>query len=243
MLKNTAKVVLVALAWFVPLIVYSYDLTADRSYSSTLLHLPQKCQTDEFSELCSRFSRFFVSRFERKVIAARNELLSQQEQQGIDAGYVSPPPAFQEITLTIRPLLGLNIALIDADILQKTEQGEKRILETINLDLKTDRPLRFENLFDDPHLAAMLCARAFDKEFERFHMPLFNVISAAIEDQPRNFTLYPDGIELFFLPGTAKPGDQISKLFVKADYLKAAGVKEHYFPLYSEQQNRLKSRH
>ncbi len=237
MLKKIAEVVS-AFALLLPLTVFSYDVTEERSYSSTLLHLPQRCQTEEFSELCSRFSRFFVSRFERKVIAARNELLLQQEQQGIDEGYVSPGHAFQEITLSIRPLLGLDVALIDADILQTSDLGQKRILETVNLDLKTDRPLRFENLFDDPHLAAMLCARAFDKKFERFHMPLFNVISAALEDQPRHFTLYPDGIELIFLPDTAEPGDKISKLFIKAEDLEQAGVKEHYFPLYSEQKRR-----
>ncbi len=213
----------------------SYDLIEERSYTTTQLHLSDKCKTEQFSELCSLFSRFYVSRFEREVITMRNEQLQKLEQS--EDGLILPdaPSGFQEVTLKIRNLKGLDIALVDADITQVINGEEKRKLETININTKTERFLRFEDFFSDPQYAAMLCAREFDKKFAQYHMPLFNVISAAIEASPMNYTLCPDGIEFVFLPNTAAPGTEIAKLFIKASALKDAGIKADFFPLYKLQ--------
>lgn len=213
----------------------TYDVVEERSYTTTLLHLSDKCKDDQFSELCSRFARFYVSRFEREIITMRNDQLQKLEQSE-DGLILTPAPAgFQEVTLKIRNLKGMDIALVDADIKEEIDGEQKRKLETININTKTDRFLSFDDFFSDPEYAAMLCAREFDKKFAQYHMPLFNVISAAIEATPMNYTLYPDGLEFVFLPNTAAPGTEIAKLFIKASALKDAGIRADFFPLYKLQ--------
>ncbi len=213
----------------------TYDVTEERSYSTTLLHMSDKCRSEQFSELCSRFARFYVSRFEREIITMRNDELQKLEQSEDGLILTPSPSGFQEITLKIRNLKGLDIALIDADITKNIDGQQTRKLETININTKTDRFLSFNDFFSDPQYAAMLCAREFDKKFEEYHMPLFNVISAAIEATPMNYTLYPDGIEFVFLPNTAAPGTDLARLFIKASALKDAGIKADFFPLYKLQ--------
>ncbi len=213
----------------------TYDVVEERSYSTTLLHMSDKCKSEQFSELCSRFARFYVSRFEREIITMRNDQLQKLEQNEEGLILIPSPSGFQEITLKIRNLKGMDIALVDADIKEDIDGQTKRRLETININTKTDRFLSFDDFFSEPQYAAMLCAREFDKKFEQYHMPLFNVISAAIEATPMNYSLYPDGLEFVFLPDTAAPGADVARLFIKASDLKDAGIKVDFFPLYKLQ--------
>lgn len=208
----------------------SYEITLERGYTTSVFNLPEKCHDSEFEKSCSRFVRFYSSRFEREFIVERNKILQQFEQD--EENFTMPNISFgmQNVTLDLRRIYKPDVLLMSAYIERELNGEVQRSYETMNIDAKTDRPLQFKDFFDDPQLAAMICARAFDKKFARFHMPLFDTVSSSIESQPWNYTLYPDGIEFVFLPGTVTPDKEPAKLFVHVRQLKDAGVKMYFFP-------------
>ena len=212
----------------------AYDFVEERAYTTTIFHLPSKCRSDEFAEQCARFVRFYSGKFEREFIVERNKELEKFETGGKELVMPDIPHGSQEVTLDFRRIYNPDILLLTVYAQKELNGVKQNIYDSLNIDLKNDRPLQFKDFFDDPQAAAMLCARAFDKKFARYSMPLFDTISATIESRPWNYTLYPDGIEFIFPPRTVMPGEDPAKLFVSCDELKEAGVKSYFFPAYAK---------
>lgn len=203
----------------------------ERSYSTTVVYEPAECSLSDFDELCSHMERMWSTRFERAIVSSLNARSSDALNLTDRVLNARTEPARQEIRMRIVNLKELGFAIIGADIHQSGNGVEKRFYETENIDLKDNKVLGFDGLFKDPKLASMICARKFEQKYEKYHMPLFSVLSATLQTGPWNFMLRPDGIEIVFTPGTAEPGNKISTLFVSADDLKNAGVNAKYFPM------------
>lgn len=46
----------------------SYEETFARSYTTTIMHYPSLCQTDEFAKSCTYFTNYYVGKFEHDYI-------------------------------------------------------------------------------------------------------------------------------------------------------------------------------
>lgn len=204
----------------------AYDVDEERTYTVTRLHLPESCRTRD-QELCSRFSGFFASRFDRRAI----ELLSSREFASDDAAAFPMEDAMgvQEITVTMEHLGDSGVLTVGAEITSELLGERSHSFESMNLDEKSGRPVDFGDLFEDPALASMICARSFERAFLKDKTELYDAISAALELGPRNFVLKADGLEIIFAPGTARAGDRPARLHVRASELSAAGPKAAYF--------------
>lgn len=205
----------------------AYDLVDERTYTVTTFHLPAQCRTDEYREVCSRYAGFFSTRFDRKAVDLVSERFRDAD---FDSGFDDQGViGTQEVTVSLEHLKDAGIITIGAEIVASLEGEISRTYESMNLDVKKGRPVTFEEMFADPALAAMLCARKFDRTFGDYRTPLFEAISAALELGPRNYVLRHDGVELIFAAGTATRSSTPARMTVTVEELRAAGPREEFF--------------
>lgn len=204
----------------------AFELTEERTYTVTHLHLPESCRTRD-AELCTRFSSFFASRFDRRAI----EYLSSMEFDDADSDDLSFNDVLgeQEITVSMEHLHSSKVLTVCSEISSVFMGERSHTFESMNIDETSGRPIGFKDLFEDPDLAAMICARKFEQEFLHEKTALYEAIVASLELGPHNFVLKSNAIEIFFAPNTAKQGDRPASLRVTVKELETAGPKDIYF--------------
>lgn len=206
---------------------HAYDYTDERTYTVTVFHLPEQCHTKEYRETCERFAGFFSTRFDRQAVDLVSERFREADfEEGFDdQGIIGT----QEVTLNLSDLKEMGIITMGAEIVTELEGKISRTYESMNLDVQKGRPVTFEEMFDDPQLASMICARKFDAIFGKEPTRLFEAISASLELGPRNYVLRHDGVELIFAAGTAAKGEAPARMKVSVEDLEAAGPKKEFF--------------
>lgn len=223
-MKSALLLILCALSWQVQ--CAGITEVEERSYSTTTLHLPERCREEKFSELCRLFGSYLISRFEREMVTRQSELMRQDE--GLD--FLPKETALQEAFIDIKVLEQLGFSMVEADIRQQVGETKRSFVETFNIENSSGNFLSFDALFDKPELAAMLCARRIEEEYAGSKAELLPLVVTATEISPRNFLLRPDGLEFVFRPGTVREGRQVPRLLVNLKTLAAAGPKTEYFP-------------
>ena len=206
-----------------------YKETIERSYTTTTVQLPQLCRHQRAKKFCQTISNYFARRFERELIMEQSSKLD----------YDDPNPqafaiarASQQVFLFFLQNKQAPVTTLYALSFQYfSDKADTRMVETFNFDNETERNLRFDELFDDPQLAAMLIARQVEARYRNEGSFMLPAMVAATEYAPRNFIIVTDGLRLFFAPGTVS-GDarQLQSLKIPLTALMAAGPKARYWP-------------
>ena len=83
--------------------------------------------------------------------------------------------------------------------------------------------VRFNQLFENPELAAMLCARAIEAKYQSLRSPLLPVVISATELSPSNFIITQRGLRFFFAPGLVKPNSTTTEsMLIRIEALQSA---------------------
>ncbi len=205
----------------------AYDVVEERAFTKSILHMPEHCKTADFARICSGFSSYLVSRFERDMVQRLYEELPDDTPLAMPA---EDELDIQEVSFDIKVLSGLNLASCTAQIKQTINSTAYSFIETFNFNLETKRSVTFKELFEDPDLAAMLCARAIEKQYQQYGRKTLQTVVTLTEVSPTNFLLKPDGLEFIFDPGLVKPGKSAEHFTISLQDLAQAFPDSHWFP-------------
>lgn len=199
------------------------EITIDRTYSVTTVDVPKQCEFDNFKTTCARLVNLYARRFEREMVLYKNTQydfdklslnLSQSRERAVQkvkmSVYTAKPddPIFTLFTLFEQTMPG-----------QKTNL----LVETINFDAATGQNIEFNQLFQKPELAAMICARKIEAHYKDLKSPLLPVVISATELSPRNYIITPFGLRFFFAPGLVNyHSTQADSLLISLEDLEAA---------------------
>lgn len=221
----------------------SKDLTGDpqlkfvlhRTYSTTTIKLPTLCKNERAQRLCRNLTSYFARRFERELIMLSNELID------FDA------PNFNHVRLhgdqSVYLFFLQNkeaplVTLYAISFQYLPNVRERRMVETFNFDREEERNVRFEELFENPQLAAMLIARYIEREYKDSENPLLDVLITATEFEPSNFIVVQDGLRLFFAPGFVNHEvDKVQTLKIPLTYLLEAKPNSRYWPSQNQKES------
>ena len=211
-------------------IIFSKDFfikNVERSYTSSVFHLPKLCNTDEYTRHCDFFVNYFVSTFEHNYIGFITDTLNLDDPES--DFFAQRELAHQDVILDFRIIKPVNLMCIIALITQKYLNEESTLTEVFNIDLNKQRILNFESLFEDPELAAMICSNKIYDSFEKYGYKNLDLLKSQIEVEPRNFILLPDGIEFIITKGFVAPDNIKSHVFVSFLELESAKPKKEWF--------------
>lgn len=181
--------------------VYAKQITIDRTYTITTVDVPKQCEFENFKVTCARLINLYARRFEREMVLYKNtnynyenltSALNQKRERAVQkvkmSVYTSQPddPIFTLFTLFEQTMSGQKTSLL---------------VETINFDSSTGKSIEFNQLFEKPELAAMLCARKIENNYRNLNSPLLPVVISATELNPSNYIITPFGLRFFFAPG------------------------------------------
>ena len=202
-------------------------LVMERSFSITNVKVPAICETDVLKSACTRLVNYYARRFEREMVSNISVSYNPDDPFGdnsMSAGQ-KKEKSVQDITMTIyQPHeTMLTMFSIFKQHVVGNNASDHLLVETINFEAKTGRPIKFESLFGNPQLAAMLCARAIESHYQNYNSPLLPVVVAATELSPSNFIITARGLRFFFAPGLVNPkSTNTDSYLVRLDALKAA---------------------
>ncbi len=205
----------------------AFDEVIERNYSTTVVHFSDTCASKPYDELCSRMANFTAGRFERELVVLRNQALGLDDEKLLTE---LAKGNTQDVKLEIRGFDKMNFASVLIHITQTVAGESSDFTEIFNLNLKTERPLEFSELFEKPELAAMLCSRYIEEKYADKAAPRLPAAVAATEVMPRNFMLRPDALEFVFAPGMITPGKNSESVSVPLSALEKAGPRAAYFP-------------
>lgn len=221
--------------WFCACASYaapSYEAVIDRSYTSTTIRYPNLCKDAEFSKTCSYFTNFFTSRFEHDYIGYITDKVNLESLYNDD--YSDREIAHQKVDLDFHIIREVGFYSVIARISQSYKDMSSAYTEIYNIDLKTQKVIHFEDLFEDPQKAAMICANSIYDSFKRFKYPNLSLIKASVEVAPKNFILLPDGIAFEFARGMLAPYSYNSRVVIFIDELESAKPVKRLFPAYKK---------
>ena len=202
-------------------------LVMERSFSITNVKVPAICETDVLKSACTRLVNYYARRFEREMVSNISVSYNPDDPFGdnsMSAGQ-KKEKSVQDITMTIyQPHeTMLTMFSIFKQHVVGNNASDHLLVETINFEAKTGHPIKFESLFGNPQLAAMLCARAIESHYQNYNSPLLPVVVAATELSPSNFIITARGLRFFFAPGLVNPkSTNTDSYLVRLDALKAA---------------------
>ena len=99
------------------------------------------------------------------------------------------------------------------------------------MDSSQNRFVRFNDLFKNSSLASMLCSNIIYDKFKEYDYKNLPVVKAQIEVEPRNYIIYPNGIEFIINRGIIAPDTVDSTVFISVNDLMAAEPNEKWFPV------------
>lgn len=204
------------------------ELTIERSFSVSYIKVPPLCESDAFKTTCTRLVNYYARRFEREMVSHLNYLYdsaqSSLSQADLKSGR-SRNKSVQHVTMSIYsqpndPVLTL-FSIFKQQIAGNKQQN--LIVETINFESASGKAIRFNQLFENSELAAMLCARAIEAKYSQYRSPLLPVVLSATELSPSNFIITPKGLRFFFAPGLVKPNTTVAdSMLIRLELLQAA---------------------
>lgn len=212
-----------------------YEETVNRSYTSTVFHYPFLCKNEEFFKQCQFFTNYYVSRFEHNYIGYITDHLDLENNENDQL--VTRDLAYQDVVFDMRVIKPANFISIIAIVNQEYLHEKSSFTEVFNFNLKTQKLVHFEDLFEDPELGAMICSDLFYDKFKKYKSKNLDLVKAQLEVEPRNFLLLPDGIEFIISKGVVAPSNVKSRLFVSTEDLIFAKPKKQWFPLLSSSKN------
>ncbi len=143
----------------------------------------------------------------------------------------------QEVTINIMQIDMLNMAILESTIVQDIHGKTRNLTQVSNINLKTLTTLQFKDIFADPQLASMLCAREIENKFAKNKTRRLSAVVAATEVAPTNFMLLPDGLRFNFAPNSV--AQKAETAFIKIDKLTEAGPNLDYFPAVKIKQEKI----
>ena len=206
----------------------TYDEVVEMTYTQSTFHLPALCKNEAYSRTCSFFKNFYVSKFEHDYIGYITDNLDFEDENG-DL-FIQRDIAYQDVSFDFRVIKELGFMCAVVLVKQEFLDQKATLTDVFNFNLETKKFVHFEDLFEDPTLAAMTCSNLVYNKFKEYGYKNLYVIKAQIEVDPRNYVLLPDGIEFIFTKGTVAPNDVNSRLFISVDDLIAAKPKKEWFP-------------
>lgn len=212
------------------------DLTIERSFSVSHIKVPELCESDAFKTTCTRLVNYYARRFEREMVSHLNFLydVSQDVTKSDLEKRRSRERSVQYVTMSIYsqpndPVLTM-FSIFKQQIAGNAQQN--LIVETINFEAESGKAIRFKQLFENPELAAMLCARAIEAKYSKYRSPLLPVVLSATELSPSNFIITPKGLRFFFAPGLVKANSSVAdSMLVRLELLQAAHPVEKWWAM------------
>lgn len=209
------------------------ELVIERSFTISYIKVPKRCETDAFKSTCTRLVNYYARRFEREMVSNISVEYSQENpfEQDIFDVDKQKEKAVQHVQINLYSKPGEPLVSLFSIFKQKNVNSPEQLLvETMNFDENTGRIIRFNELFENPQLAAMLCARAIEEKYSSFKSPLLPVVVSATELNPSNFIITARGLRFFFAPGLVKPNNNIAQsIFITLDMLKSAKPKDEWW--------------
>lgn len=200
--------------------------TVERSFSVSHVQVPPICELEQFKTTCTRLVNYYVRRFEREMVSHINlnfdaedpfsahAHMGRQHEKSVQNVTMSAYSHPDEPILTLFSIFKQKIVGQEAEIL---------LVETINFDVKSGKSIRFNQLFENPELAAMLCARAIEAKYQSLRSPLLPVVISATELSPSNFIITQRGLRFFFAPGLVKPNSTTTEsMLIRIEALQSA---------------------
>lgn len=206
----------------------TYEDVIDMSYTTSTFHLPALCKDAAYAKSCSFFENYYVSKFEHDYIGYITDNLNFDDES--DDLFIQRDIAYQDVTFDFRVIKELGFMCAIVLVKQEFLDQKATLTDVYNFNLETKRFVHFEDLFEDPTLAAMTCSNLVFDKFKEYGYKNLYLIKAQIEVDPRNFVLLPDGIEFIFTKGTVAPNEVNSRLFISVDDLITARPKKEWFP-------------
>lgn len=211
------------------------ELTIERSFSITHVKVPKTCELDTFKSTCTRLVNYYARRFEREMVSNIN--LNYDESVGQDKERLVNSrrriKSIQRVNMSIYSKPGDPILTMFSVFRQRMADNfeqEHLLVETINFEADTGRAIQFRQLFGNPELAAMLCARAIEARYARYESPLLPVVISATELSPSNFIITPKGLRFFFAPNLVKPNTiTADSMLVPIEQLRSAQPVEKWW--------------
>lgn len=202
-------------------------LTIDRTFSTSRITVPKLCENDSYRSICTRLVNYYARRFERDMVSYVNS----QYNFGDDLNSIdleqrrNRSKAYQDVSMSIYSRKDDPVLTLFSVFKQKIDNSNQNLLvETINFEADTGRVINFTELFNNPELAAMLCARAIESKYSKYNSVLLPAVISATQLQPVNYIITPKGLRFFFAPGLVKPGTNIAdSMLVPLAQLKSAG--------------------
>lgn len=205
------------------------ELTIERSFSVSYIKVPTQCEYDSFKTTCTRLVNYYARRFEREMVSLLNYGgASSSKDKFIKAGTRSArerSKSVQHVSMSIYSPPEAPVMTMFSVFHQQIngEDKEHLLVETINFEVATGQSLKFAQLFENPDLAAMLCARAIEAKYTKYKSPLLPVVVSATELSPSNFIVTSKGLRFFFAPNLVKPNTTITdSMLVSLEKLQAA---------------------
>lgn len=228
------------------------ELTIERSFSISYIDVPQTCELDTFKTTCTRLVNYYARRFEREMVSNLNyvydatlntkkkdsatskvaantgnsALANETVLENMLGSARHRQKSVQHVKMTIYSQPGDSMLTLFSIFKQKIvgmENKDTLLVETINFESETGKAIRFNQLFENPELAAMLCARAIEAKYGKNRSPLLPVVISATELSPSNFIIVPRGLRFFFAPGLVKTGTNVAdSMLVHLEQLQAA---------------------
>lgn len=205
------------------------ELMIERSFSISYIKVPKQCEYDSFKTTCTRLVNYYARRFEREMVSLLNYggVRSSKDKflQNEVGVFKHRSKSIQYVSMSIYSLPDAPVMTMFSVFHQQINGDDKEhlLVETINFDVNTGKSLQFEQLFENPDLAAMLCARAIEAKYTKYKSPLLPVVISATELSPSNFIVTSKGLRFFFAPNLVKPNTTIAdSMQISLDKLQAA---------------------
>lgn len=202
------------------------ELVLERSFSISYIKVPAKCEEDTLKSTCTRLVNYYARRFEREMVS--NISIDYDESDPFNKdnfkNSLNRQKSVQHIQMSVYTHPDNKLMTMFSIFRQRIAGGKEQLLvETINFETATGRVIRFNELFENHQLAAMLCARAIEAHYRKYNSPLLPVVISATELSPSNFIITPRGLRFFFAPGLVKPDSKIAEsMLVGLNRLKTA---------------------
>ncbi|MDT3662082.1 MAG: hypothetical protein ROM54_00985 [Anaerobiospirillum sp.] len=200
--------------------------TVERSFSISHVQVPPICELDQFKTTCTRLVNYYVRRFEREMVSHINLNFNADDPFAAHAHMgLKREKSVQNVTMSAYSRPDEPVLTLFSIFKQKIvgQEAENLLVETINFDVKSGKSIRFNQLFENPELAAMLCARAIEAKYQSLRSPLLPVVISATELSPSNFIITPRGLRFFFAPGLVKPNSTTAEsMLIRLEALQSA---------------------
>ena len=204
-------------------------VTIERTYTTSFVKKDPLCKDNRLSHLCDFLVDSYSRRFEREMVIRFNQSIDFDSP---DFTSIDRSRSFQHVILFMHLSKNIPVATLYSFFkIDTPKDPDEFSIETFNYDLEKKKSLAFNELFEDSETAAMLCARAVQKKFEKDGSYMLPVVIAATELSPHNFIITKNGLRLFFAAGLLNNEKGIvSECDINIDDLKDAKPLAKFWP-------------